>query len=419
LTDTAQLRLAYLVSQYPTTNHTFILREVRTLRGLGFEVQVASVRAPDRPANQLTAEEREEFGRCWYIKIAGIPGALAATVRTLLTRPAGLLRGLALAVSLAGLNLAALARNLFYFVEAVMAGDWMRRRGLTHVHTHFSSTVVLLLERVFPVSVSMTLHGSAEFYDPEGFYLTRKIAASRFLIAISRYGCSQMMKSAPYRDWEKIEVCPLGVDPEVFAPAEFRENPAIFTIVSVGQLAPAKGQPLLVSAMRKLIDRGRRVRLRLVGEGPMRCEIEELVARLELERDVVLEGALNHDRVRAIYAEADLYALPSFAEGVPVVLMEAMAMRIPCVASRITGVPELIREGVDGLLVAPADVDALANSIERLMDDPALRRRLAESGRARVMEHYNLQRNAERLAEIFRRRLSNDAEKAGPARVGY
>ena len=402
----AQLRLAYLVSQYPTTNHTFILREVRTLRRLGFDVEVASVRAPDRPASQLTDEEREEFGRCWYVKSAGIPGALAATVRTLFRSPVGWFRGVACAISLAGLNPATAARNLAYFVEAVMAGDWMRRRGLTHVHTHFSSTVVLLLDRVFPVSISMTLHGSAEFYDPEGFYLTRKIAASRFLIAISRYGSSQMMKSAPYRDWGKIEVCPLGVDPQVFAPAGFRENPAVFSIVSVGQLAPAKGQPLLVSAMRKLIDRGRRVRLRLVGDGPMRGEIEELIARLGLDRNVVLEGALNQDRVRAIYGEADIYALASFAEGVPVVLMEAMAMRVACVASRITGVPELIREGVDGLLVAPADEDALVEAIERLMDDAALRRRLAESGREQVMAHYNLQRNTERLAEIFRRRLA-------------
>jgi colanic acid/amylovoran biosynthesis glycosyltransferase len=409
LTDTEQdsrvLRLAYVVSQYPTTNHTFILREVRALRHLGFDVQVASMRPPDRPAAQLTSDEREEFDRCWYIKPAGIPGAVAATVRTLLTHPLGWLRGLAYAFRLAGTNLSALGRNLFYFVEAVMAGDWMRRRGVTHAHTHFSSTVVLLLQRVFPFSVSMTLHGSAEFYDPDGFYLAQKIAASRFLIAISRYGRSQMMKSSGSSDWDKIEVCPLGVDPGIFTPGAFRADPGTFTITCVGQLAPAKGQPLLVSAIAKLLERGRSVRLRLIGDGPLRPDIENQIVRLNLQRHVVLEGALNQDRVRAIYAETDIYVLPSFAEGIPVVLMEAMAMQIPCVASWITGVPELIRDGVDGLLIPPADDDALARAIERLMDDAALRRRLGESGRARVSELYDLRRNTERLAEIFRRRL--------------
>lgn len=380
---------------------------------------MASVRPPDRAAAQLTEDEREEHARCWYIKPAGISGAAAATIRTLAIHPVGWFRGLAYALRLAGLNLGAAARNLFYFVEAVMAGDWMRRRGLSHAHTHFSSTVVLLVERVFPVTVSMTLHGSAEFYDPEGFYLAQKIAASRFLIAISRYGRSQMMKSSASDHWDKIEVCPLGVDPEIFLPAAFRRDPEVFQITSVGQLAPAKGQPLLVSAVAKLIERGRRVRLRLVGDGPLRPDIERQVKRLGLERHVVLEGALNQDRVRAIYAETDIYALPSFAEGVPVVLMEAMAMQIACVASWITGVPELMRDGIDGLLIPPADDDALAAAIERLIDDPALRRRLGESGRARVAELYNLQRNTERLAELFRRRLSSDTEKAGPARVGY
>jgi len=417
LTGTSQttppVRLAYVVSQYPTTNHTFILREVRTLRSLGFEVHVASVSAPDRPPERLTPEEREEYDQCWYIKRAGVAGALAATVRAWFTHPLGWLRGLAYALRLGRLDLRALARNLAYFTEAVMAGEWMRRHGLTHAHTHFSSTVVLLLQRAFPFTVSMTLHGSAEFYDPEGFYLAQKTAAASFLIAISNYGRSQIMRSSRPSEWNRIEVCRLGVDPSVFSPAPFRTAPGVFVITCVGQLAPPKGQPLLVSAVALLLERGRRVRLRLVGDGPVRPDLERQIRELKLGEHVVLEGALDQQRVRAIYAETDIYALPSFSEGVPVVLMEAMAMQIPCVAAWITGVPELIRDGVDGLLVPPADAGALASAIERLMDDSDLRRRLGESGRARVIEEYNLRRNAERLAGVFRARLSADN------RMGY
>lgn len=403
--NNTSVRLAYLLSQYPATNHTFLLWEVRTLRRLGFEVHVASVRAPDRPVSQLTPVELEEFKAAWYVKPAGLFGAVSAILRTLFAHPVGWFRGVAYAVELSGVDLQALGRNLFYLAEAMMVGDWMRRRGLAHVHTHFSSTVVLLLGRVFPVTISMTLHGSAEFYDPEGFYLRQKIAASRFVIAISNHGRSQMLMSSPPQQWQKIEVCPLGVDPDVFRPRQFRPNPPTFTITCVGRLAPAKGQPLLVNAVAQLIEGGRAVRLRLVGDGPVQHDLEQQIQRMRLENHVVLEGALNQDRVRAVYAETDIFALASFAEGVPVVLMEAMAMQIPCVATWITGVPELIRDGVDGLLIPPAHPAALTAALERLMDDADLRLRLSENGRKRVMENYNLQVNTEQLAGVFRKWL--------------
>jgi len=173
---------------------------------------------------------------------------------------------------------------------------------------------------------------------------------------------------------------------------------------------------VLVAAVNRLVRAGRNVRLRLVGEGPDRRSLEAAVASGGCEAHVVFEGAVNQDRIGELYARADAFALASFAEGIPVVLMEAMAMEIPCVTTCITGIPELIRDGQDGLLVAPSDDEALAAALARLIDDPALRERLGRAGRRRVMERYDLARNTARLAAVFRRRLGAlaGADSGGP-----
>lgn len=398
-------RFAYLVSQYPAYNHTFILREIRRLRELGFELRVASIAAADRPLDAMTAEEREEARETYYVKPVGVWGALKANLRAMATRPGAYARGLREAVRLAGWDAGRLVKYAAYFAEAIVFGEWMMRERLAHFHTHFSSTVGLLATRVYPIEMSMTIHGPAEFDEPTLSRLREKVAASRFVCTISSYARSQLMLNSATRDWSKLEVSPLGIDPRVFTTAPFRERPEPFEVICVGRLAPVKAQHLLVEAIARLRDEGRNVRLRLVGDGPDRASLEREVADRGLRDAVVLEGACNQDRVRELYRGADAFALASFAEGVPVVLMEAMAMEIPCVSTRITGVPELIRDGLDGLLVAPSNVDELVDAIGRLIDDPALRRRLGRSGRERVLERYDLATNVDRLAAIFASRL--------------
>jgi colanic acid/amylovoran biosynthesis glycosyltransferase len=390
--------LAYLLSQYPAINHPFMLREVRRLRELGFEIQVASVRPPDRPFDKLTPVEQEEVCSTFYIKTSGLESLLRAHLATLFTRPASYVRGLFRALRTG-------PSGILYFAEAVIAGHWMMRHGLSHVHIHYCSTVGWIAARIFPITMSVTFHGQAEFVNPHGFQLREKIRASLFCRAISLHGRSQMLKVIDYREWPKIEVAFLGVDPREFAPRPFRAHPDPFQIACVGQLAPVKGQHMLLAAMDLLARDGRRVLLRIAGDGPDRAGLEQDIASRKLARHVVMEGFLNQDKLRALYAECDALALPSFAEGIPVVLMEAMAMEIPCVATWITGIPEIIRHETDGLLAPPGDAEALARAIARLMDDPELRRNLGQLARLRIMEKFDLQRNTEHLAEIFRRRI--------------
>jgi glycosyltransferase involved in cell wall biosynthesis len=403
-TEMKSARIAYLLSQYPAVNTTYLLREVRELRALGFDFPVISIRAADRSPEEMTAAEREEVARTFYVKPLGVRGALLPHLRTLLRRPLAYLSGLCCALGFARYDLQYLWRSLAWFAEAVIVGDRMRQQGIGHLHTHYSSSVALIVKRIFPVTISMTIHGYEEFENPLRFRLADKLSAAEFVCAISRYGRSQLMKACEPEEWHKLEVAPLGIDPAAFAPRPQRRG-EVSEVICVGSLIAVKAQWMLIAALDRLIGEGRKVRLRLVGDGPLRRLLERETAARGLTEHVIFEGWQNQDRVRQLYCRADLFALSSFAEGVPVALMEAMALELPCVATRITGIPELIRDGVDGLLVPPSDEAALVQAIAALMDDAALRRRLGQSARQRVLEKYDLRRNAAHLAEIFCQRL--------------
>ena len=402
-----QLRIGYLVSKYPAVSHTFILREILALRERDVQIEVASINdSPNR--NDMTQVERNEAERTFYVKQAGAFGVLSATIWMIVRRPLGLLRGLRIALVLGGGDLARIPLCLFYYAEAVILSQWLQSRSLDHLHVHFASqaaTVALILTHIVPINLSITVHGPDEFFDVPGYYLAEKIAASRFVACISFFAQSQLMKLTPGREWYKFDVARLGVDCDQFSPRPFRASPDCFEILCVGRLVSAKGQRILIEAVAQLIEGGRQIRLRFVGDGPDRKELEGLVGQKDLTSKIRFEGSINQERIQEFYMAADIFALPSFAEGIPVVLMEAMAMEIPCVATSINGIPELIRDGVDGLLVAPSDVQGLSAALTRLMDEATLRESLGKAGRLRVQQSYELSKSADRLADLFRHRL--------------
>jgi glycosyltransferase involved in cell wall biosynthesis len=216
------------------------------------------------------------------------------------------------------------------------------------------------------------------------------------------------MRVAAPEHWGKMHVVRLGVDPNVFFPAQRQPDPeAASEILCVGRLVPSKGQLILLQACGLLLARGYSLRVRLVGAGPDREHLETFAAQKNIP--AVFEGARNHNETRQLLARADVFALASFAEGVPVALMEAMAMEIPCVSTSIAGIPELIRDGLEGLLVPASSSEALASALQRLFDNPLLRRSLGVAGRKRVFEHYNLPRNIESLARTFGQQLDSNS----------
>lgn len=401
--------LGYLISRYPAISHTFILREVVELRRLGFHIDVASINDPDRKAGELTAGEQAEVETTYYVKADGMKGALRSHAALLLRHPSAYLHGLLFALKLAGADPRRIAKNCSYFVEAVMVGQWMTSLGLKHLHVHFATpaaTVGLIVTKTFPFTFSITVHGPDEFYDAQKNWLTEKFNSARLLCAIGMFARSQIMKLSDSSAWQKIEITPLGVDATVFQPRTASSDTGVFEVLCVGRLVPAKGQHVLLAAIAQLRSHGRALRLRLIGDGPDRESLQVAARQLRIEDSVSFEGAVNQDRILDFYATADVFAMASFAEGIPVVLMEAMAMEIPCVSTWITGIPELIRDSIDGLLVAPSDVDGLASAIAKLMDDDELRGRLGLAGRQRVLEKYNLTHNIARLAQVFDTYLS-------------
>jgi glycosyltransferase involved in cell wall biosynthesis len=394
-----------VTSEYPAVSETFVVREIRQLRAMNFDIKVASINRPAHSLARMTEAEREEVRGTFYVKVAGLGAILRAHLSTLARTPVAYLRGLVFAIRLGGLDLRRILFGIFYFGEAVVIGQWMQSLKARQLHVHFAnaaSTVVLIASRTFPIDFSFTMHGPDELYDVPGFFLKEKIAAASMVCCIGYFARSQLMRLAAPADWGKLKVVPLGIDPSIFVARKSRPRPATLEVVCVGRLVPAKGQHILLDAVATLVRSGHKLRLRFVGDGPDRPSLERAAAQLD---DVVIfEGAVNQDRVVGIYRDADIFVLASFAEGIPVVLMEAMAMEVPCISTYVAGIPELIRNEIDGILVMPSDDRALAAAIERLILDPDLRTRLGAAGRKRVMQKYDLNCNVAHLAQLFSNR---------------
>ena len=405
-------RLAYLVSRYPTLSMIFVIREVVELRKLGFDIDVVSINDPDRAATALSDLERAEQALTHYVKAEGVTGALSAHLRCVLRHPAGYLRGWARVLRWAGPDLRRLFFQAMYFTEALMVGRWMQESAHTHLHVHLgnvAATVGAYVKHVFGSGLSITIHGPDEFYDSRGQLLREKVEAADFIVCISNFARSQMMLASDPAHWEKFAVCRLGVDLAAFP---LRTEPApsdAFRILCLGRLTPAKGQHVLLAAVHELKRRGRKLAVNVVGDGPDRASLEAQARRLQLQDCVTFVGAVNPDRVRSWYEQADVFVLPSFAEGIPVVLMESMAMGVPVVSTTVAGIPELIRSGTDGILVAPSDHMALADALDKLAQEPQLRQSLAAECRRRIAANYEIVRNVATLGECFRARLPGAA----------
>jgi colanic acid/amylovoran biosynthesis glycosyltransferase len=399
-------RLLYLIGQYPAINHSYLLAEIRQLRKLGFDVSVASVAMPDRPLEKLSSIEREEAAHTYYVKSESALNVFSQTLSEFLRHPLRWLRGLFFSIGLGGWGVRRFAFHIAYFAEAVLVGRRMRRYGVAHVHANFSATVALIVVHTFPVSMSFGVYGFGELHNPSETHLAERIKDCIFARSISRHGRGQMMLSCPRNEWNKLIYAPLGIDAAEFAP---REHPTSSPskLICVGRLAPEKGQGLLLEAIAALNASGFPTHLRLVGDGPDRDFLERRAVELGVERQIEFAGWVDQNRLMSIYSETDLFVLPSLAEGIPMVLMEAMAMQIPCVAPCIAGIPELIEHGVEGMLYSVADVSDLTDKIRNLLESPDLMRRIGRHARLRVVRDYDAARNTERFAAILRNRLQN------------
>ena len=396
-------RLAYLLSVYPAISHTFFLREIVALRARGFQIHTASINPPDRPFAQLPDEEQQESSATFYLQPPRTSAAwlsrIASVFAALLTHPIVVFRGLRAAATMPRSSIAWSLR-LAYLAEALLLGRWMRRNSLTHLHVHFGgpvSSVALLAASAWRFPWSLTLHGPGEFHDQASAWLREKILAADHIFAISDFTRSQILRIAPEAE-TKTFVIRLGVQPELLAqPRSLPSRP--LEILCTGRLVSAKGQRILLQAFAALPPQSERLRLVFIGDGPDREALHALASSLGIAAQVEWTGALNHASTLDRVARAHLFVLASFAEGLPVALMEAMALGVPCISTFIAGIPELIHSGENGLLVPAGNVSALTAAMQQLLHDQALHRRLAESAHQTIAEQYNLERNLDLLAE--------------------
>lgn len=393
--------IAYITGEYPRATDTFIQREVFALRKLGMKVLTCSIRKTGTE-HLVGDEQRAEAKSTFYVlRAAKSPLRLIAChARTLLKTPRKYLSTLTLALGTGSPGIKGRFYQLFYFAEAIILADHLKRNGVVHLHNHIataSCSVAMLASNVSDIPFSFTLHGPDIFFEPERWRLDAKIKRAQFVACISDF-CRNKAKEFSDPDcWDKLHIVHCGVEPERYAQQTQTDN-NIPQLTFVGRLATVKGIPVLFEALTKINSE---LSVTLIGDGPERAELESQAQGHGLSHTVTFAGYKSQAEVAKALQKTDLFVLPSFAEGVPVVLMEAMAARVPVIATRIAGIPELVEHDVNGLLVPTNDANALADAISELINDPERRAEMGRAGREKVLAAFNIEREAIWLAQIF------------------
>jgi glycosyltransferase involved in cell wall biosynthesis len=397
------MRLAYLTPQYPKVSHTFIRREIHALEKRGHAVLRISIR---KPAASMTVDPADEAERerTIFCLAAGPQALLAAVARALVRAPGASLASLAEVLRMGlGPERGVLAK-LAYWVEACFVLSVLRRERIEHLHVHFgtnAATVALLVRRLGGPPFSMTVHGPDEIDAPRSHALREKVEASSFTVGISHYTVAQLRRWARTEDWPKLHVVRCSVD-EAFFREAVPVEPASQTLLCIGRLCPQKGQVLLVAAFAALLREHPGARLVLAGDGEMRPEVEAAIRRFGVEDAVEITGWIDEAQVRGRLRACRALVLASFAEGLPVVLMEALAMHRPVISTFVAGIPELVRPGENGWLVPASDADALTEAMGRALRLPgAALAEMGARGAERVRELHDPASAAARLERLI------------------
>lgn len=395
------MKVAYIAPYYPHVSHSFIRREIAALEGQGISVERFALRPVLDAVDPADIAERAKTTAL----VALGPGRLfAATLRMLFIRPVAFWRALRRTVRYGRRSDRGVIRHLIYLAEACAFVRMLAQRDATHVHAHFgtnAATVAAFARALGGPPYSFTVHGPEEFDRPDALSLGNKIASSAFVVAISSFGRSQLYRWCEAAHWPKVHVVHCGLDAH-FLGVESTPVPAETRIVCVGRLTEQKGQLLLIEAVARLAAAGVPCELVLAGDGPMRREVEAAVARHKLTDRVRITGWVTGAQVRQEILAARAMVLPSFAEGLPVVLMEAMALGRPVVTTFVAGIPELVKNGEHGWVVPAGDIEALTIALREVVESPLARLdAMGRAGAAQVAWRHDIRTEAAKLAGLF------------------
>jgi len=402
-TKQSPMKIAYHTGEYPRATDTFIQREIDGLRSEGAEVVTCSVRRTDS-SHHVGVEQQSESQKTFYVQEAAKNPIrlLKAHAKMLRRAPGKYLSAAKLAVRTSPPGLKNALYQVFYFLEAGVLADHLINQRVDHLHNHFansSCTVAMLASRMTAIPYSVTMHGPAIFFEPRKWRVDEKVAHAPFVSCISHYCRSQAMIFADQSHWDRLHIVHCGVDPSRYSHEERGDENT--HLLFVGRLAAVKGLPIILEALARVKQDHPGVQLTLVGDGPDRAALEAKARSLGLSSHVTFVGYKSQDEVAEYLQHTDVFVLPSFAEGVPVVLMEALASGVPVITTRIAGVGELVEDEVSGYTVPPGDLESLTVRLCDLLESPSLRKRMGEAGRKKVEEDFNIRRESAWLYEIM------------------
>lgn len=395
-------KIAYLVNQYPKVSHSFIRREILAVERQGVSVDRFAVRGWD--AEVVDEEDIAEQRRTRHALKDGMGPLALATLRVFLRAPRRFSGALMEAIRLSRGADRPLPYHIIYLAEAALLLEWMQARDITHVHAHFgtnSAELALLIRLLGGPEYSFTVHGPDEFDKAHCLHLDKKIAQAKFVAAVNSYCRAQLFRRAAKKDWGKIKVIHCGLE-ESFRATPDDGPPTRRRLVCVGRLCEQKGQLILLEAFSRLEQRIGGCHLVLAGDGEMRAELEARIAALGLGSSVTITGWISSAEVRKEILAAEALVLPSFQESLPVVIMEAMALRRPVITTYVAGIPELVVPDETGWLVPAGSIEPLAEAMEKcLTAPPGILQRMGDVAHDRVIGRHNVDQEALKLTRLF------------------
>ncbi len=396
------MRVAYLINLYPQVSHTFIRREILALEAQGVAVDRIAIRGWD--AELVDADDLTERTKTRYVLQDGTAALISELLRTVLQRPGRFWAALKAAIAMSRHAFRPLPYHLIWLAQACRIRRWLEETGATHLHAHFGTNpaeIARLIHILGGPKYSFTVHGPVDLDGERQLHFPAKMGDASFIAAITAFCRSQIMRQIPRKDWHKINIVHCALDADYFC-TDIPAFPETLQFLSVARLAPEKGHFHLLEGFAAVRARHPEARLVLAGDGPSRAEIEARISKMGLQEAVEITGWVDAHRVKAELERATAFVLPSFSEGLPVVIMEAMARGRPVISTYVAGIPELILPGETGWLVAPSDTEALkAAMLEVAEADTSQLHTMATAARDRVRERHSIETEAAKLKALF------------------
>jgi len=398
------MKIGYFTNQYPKVSHSFIRREILALEKIGTSVSRYALKSN---LNELVDKnDIEEYRKTKFILSTSKLNILKTCFSILINKPLLWMKTFLLTNKIGLKSERGLFRHYIYFLEACTLSEWVEKDNIQHLHAHFgtnSAAISLLTSKLSKIPYSFTVHGPEEFDKPNFISLPEKIKNAAFVIAISSFGKSQLYRLIDNQYWDKIKVVHCGLEASFFELKKDKDdNTEQAQIICIGRLCEQKGQLLLIDALNVVNKRKINFNLKLIGDGEMRGVIESKIEKYKLTNHVTITGWMNSNQIKHEIQQSQFTVLPSFAEGLPVVIMESMSLEKPVISTYIAGIPELIENDVNGWMVPAGDTELLADAIQKALNkDRDTLKEIGIKAREKAIKRHNIDIEAKKLHSHF------------------